>query len=225
MSRTRDLAWLLILSMAAAAAALSARSRHRAPPVEAAPHAPAPAETFGTVRGLLPSPPKAREVREAIRRVFADAVAADGGRAVAGDFNGDGSEDLAVVARPGPGRLAPINHELANWTVQDAQAAPLDASGARRVTVRQADLLLAVIHGHGARGWRNPEARQSYLVRNAVGSQARPRVVEDGRGLARPGSPRLRGDVIVEGIPGRPGFVYWSGARYVWFPLASAGAR
>jgi len=140
---------------------------------------------------------------------------------VAGDFNGDGSEDLAVVARSRAGKLTRINHELANWTLQDSLAPPPDASGAPppRVTVRQKDVLLAVIHGHGATGWRNPEARQSYLVRN---SPARPRVIQDVRGLAQAGSPRLRGDVIVDAMPGRPGFLYWSGSRYVWAPLRGA---
>jgi hypothetical protein len=83
--------------------------------------------------------------------------------------------------------------------------------------VRQEDVLLAVLHGHGATGWRNPEARQSYLVRNAVGDRLEPRSMEQAAdALAGTGVARLRGDVIVEAIGGRPGFLYWTGAKYAW---------
>ncbi len=177
----RDLAWLLLLSMAAAAVALSVHSGTASP------------------RPSLPAPPKARDVRAAIERVFGKAVTVDPARAAAGDFNGDDSEDLAVAARAAPAMLEQVNHDLANWTLQDA-AAPRPA----RVTVAREDTLLAVVHGYGAAGWRDPQARQSYLVRHGA---ARPRVARDAHGLA---------DVLVDDAPGHPGFLYWSGARYVW---------
>jgi len=223
-SRTRDLAWLALLSMAAAAAALSSRSRRAGPEVEAVPAALVSMHSLAPEPAPLPSSPRPRETQDAVWRVFGDAVAADTGRAVAGDFNGDGAPDLAVVVRPATGALNRINHELANWTLQDA-VEPLDPTRRRppRVIVAEGDVLLAVIHGYATGGWRNRQARQSYLVRNAC--HARPRVVQDGRGLARAG-PKLVGAVIVDdGASDRPGFLYWSGARYVWFtsPLASAG--
>lgn len=225
--RTRDLAWLLLLCMAATVAVLSSRGRHPGAQVEAVPPTSVSMDSPGPEPGPGPLPPTPRppETREAVGRVFKGAVAADAQRAVAGDFNGDGAEDLAVVARPGRAALARINHELANWTLQDALAPPLDASRARpaRVTVGEGDVLLAVIHGYGAGGWRNHEARQSYLVRNAVADQTRPRAAEPAGLAAGPGHPRLRGHVILDAVPGRPGFLYWSGARYVWFPLQTAG--
>jgi hypothetical protein len=219
-SRTRDLAWLLLLSMAAAAAALSARGRHRGPPVEAAPPATVPAAPSRATRAALPPAPRARDIRDAVRRVFEGVVVADARRAVAGDFNGDGDLDLAVVARPAAGALERINNELANWTLQDASAPALGAGGGSRVHVAEQDVLLAVIHGHGAGGWRNPQARQSYLVRN---SPARPRVVVDARGLAQAGSPCSRGHAIVDAVADRPAFLCWSGSRYVWTPRDPSG--
>lgn len=182
MRRMRDLAWLLLLSMAAAAASVSVHSGSASP------------------RSSTPAPPKARDVKAAIQRVFGEAVTVDPGRAATGDFNGDGSEDLAVAARPAPARLDHLNDDLANWTLQDASA----SRTSDRVTVARADALLAVVHGYGAAGWRDPQARQSYLVRHAV---ARPRVARDAHGLAQ---------VLVDDAPGHPGFLYWSGSRYVW---------
>jgi hypothetical protein len=145
-----------------------------------------------------------RQVREALRRVFGDAVAIEAGRAMAGDFNQDGSEDLAAVARAAPGGLAQINDEFANWIVQDAAAPGRASTG---VTVAASDPLLAVLHGHGSAGWRNPEARQAYLVRVSL---ARPRVVKH---------------ALVDDAPGHPGFLCWSGSRYVWSstPLPPGG--
>ena len=96
---------------------------------------------------------------------------------VAGDYNGDDVTDLAVAVRPrSPDALPSLNAELTTWSVQDA-AAPvtLTLSTPQPVKVAAGDLLLAVVHGVGVGGWRNPEARQSYLVKNAVGSVMRRR--------------------------------------------------
>ena len=219
-SRTRDLAWLALLSMAATAAVVSSRGRRAGNEAEAVPAALVSMDSLAPEPAPLPSPPRPRETEDAVRRVFGDAVAADTRRAVAGDFNGDGSLDLAVVVRPARGAMVRINHELANWTLQDAAPPPKGPGGPRppRVTVAEGDVLLAVIHGYGTGGWRSAEARQSYLIRNAC--HAGPRVVPDARGLAQAG-PRLRGAVIVDdGVSDRPGFLYWSGARYVWFASA-----
>src|SRR5690242_5707502 len=42
------------------------------------------------------------------------------GSFITGDFNGDGSPDLAAVVRPGPSKLDTINDPFSNWTIQDA---------------------------------------------------------------------------------------------------------
>src|SRR6185369_6084964 len=69
-----------------------------------------------------PRPPKADEVAGALSRVFNKAVSLDETRApsfVVGDFNGDGSQDLAVVTKATESALPEINNELANWILED----------------------------------------------------------------------------------------------------------
>ncbi|HEX7955887.1 MAG TPA: hypothetical protein VF508_03040, partial [Pyrinomonadaceae bacterium] len=79
----------------------------------AAPAAPAPANAA--------RPPDPAQVRAALERTYKGALAADTAAAqpVVGDFNGDGSEDLVVAARPAPGRVDELNDDLANWIVYD----------------------------------------------------------------------------------------------------------
>jgi hypothetical protein len=173
------------------------------PPVEAAP------------TGTLPeAPPRPAEIPLAVTRVFAATVdLARPSTFVAADLNGDGAQDLAVVVRAVPQRLAEINSEVANWIVQDPRG-PATTDRPGRTSVRGDEKLLAVIHGHGPAGWRNPEARQGYLVTDVPrGMKARPLedVVPKERAPDRP--PR---DVIVGDLAGSPGFLYWSGVRYVW---------
>ena len=210
---------LLLVAMAAAAAVLWATDRSRTSPVESPPRVAATAAPVDLPRRPQPRPPLPRQVRDALRRVFGDVVVIDASRALAGDFNDDGSEDLAAVARAAPAMLARVNDELANWIVQDA-AAPGRSS--TRVTVSPSDTLLAVLHGHGEPGWQNPEARQAYLVRVSL---TRPRLFVDNRGLVQavPGAPVKH--VVVDDLPGHPGFLYWSGSRYVWTSTPVPAAR
>lgn len=160
------------------------------------------------------------DLRGCVKRVYGDAVTVEVGRPdnyVTGDFNGDGSQDIAVVVRPARGKLGENNDELANWIlvdpreVQDPDAAKPDAKPGptpARVTVAQGDILLAVIHGHKAEGWRNPAATQTYLLKNAAGNDLK----------ARPRAPGRPPDVISETLAGREGFLLWDGARYFWRP-------
>jgi hypothetical protein len=208
---------LLLLAMAATALAFSVRSGRPTPPAEP------PPEAVAAVKAVAPAAPRPsaakprpRDARKAVRRVFGQAVTLDPASPAAGDFNGDGWEDLAAVVRAAPRMLDQVNDELSNWIRQDA-------TGPRggRVAVGAEDVLLAVIHGHGPEGWRSAAARQSYLVRNAP---SRPRATEDNAGLARAGSREPRGHVLVDDAPGRPGYLYWSGSRYVWTSLDGPAA-
>ena len=103
--------------------------------------------------------PKPEEVREAAKRVYRNAVTLDLSRFYVGDFNGDGSQDLAVVVKPAEGMLAQINNELAMWELEDPHLilAPslnrrtqrLPTRKPEPVRAKEGELLLAVIHGHG----------------------------------------------------------------------------
>jgi hypothetical protein len=174
-----------------------------------------------------PRPPKADEVVDALARVFNKSVSLDETRApsfVTGDFNGDGSEDLAVVTKATEGSLPEINNELANWILEDPRAIPIPGSKAanelqrpKPVQVEKTDSLLAIIHGVGPQGWRNREARQTFLLRNGAGTNMLVRSIADLRlepATAR--LPPLRGDVISETINGYRGLIFWTGAKYSW---------
>jgi hypothetical protein len=170
-------------------------------------------------------PPKPEEVREAVKRVYKDAVTIDTSRPsayVVGDFNGDGSQDIAVVVRPAKDKLEEINDEVANWIVEDPRQVALPdphksvqtlAPNSRPV-VKPNDLLLAVIHGYKKEGWRNREAQQTYLLDNAVGNSLAPTPLKDLRRAL--GNQDRAGDAIKETLAGEEGFLYWTGAKYAW---------
>jgi len=167
-----------------------------------------------------PVPPAAAgDARACLTRIFADVVVADPSRGrwfLDGDFNGDGSVDLAVAARPTAAGLDALNDPLANWIVEDPRQ-PRSPSTA----VASSDALLAVIHGYGPDGWRNPEARQTYVLKNSGGSTMR--AVPTSEAVAPvPGYERV-GHVIRETLDGSSGILYWNGARYVW--TAGEGIR
>src|SRR5262249_22316581 len=153
------------------------------------------------------------EVRATLARAFGGAVEPVRDDALVGDFNRDGSPDVAVEVHPAPGHLAEINDELANWTVQDATPPSAPDHPRARPLVADGERLLAILHGYGAHGWRDAQARQAYLVKNAGVPTARPP-----RGaypeLGRTGT-EAAGQVLASTSP-VPGVVYWTGARYAW---------
>jgi hypothetical protein len=172
-----------------------------------------------------PKPPQASEVNDKLARIFQGAVQAEAaGGALVGDFNGDGSEDIAVVVKPSADKLEEINSEVANWILGDPQnvvvpdttKAVQKLPAAERARVRPGDALLAVVHGYEQGGWRTPEAQQAYLLRNAAGRAPR---VEPRREAAEEFKaiiPHLSADIIREEIGGAPGFIYWTGGKYAW---------
>jgi hypothetical protein len=175
------------------------------------------------------APPKTDEVTEAVARVFDKSVKLDQNHAPAflvGDFNGDGSEDIAVIAKAGDDAVAQLNDELANWTLEDPKEIPIPGTPAanqlvrpKTVKVEKSDALLAIIHGAGPQGWRNRDARQAYLLKNAVGTSAAAQSAEALRSLSsKQNLPPLRGDAISEAINGRRGLIFWTGAKYAWAP-------
>jgi hypothetical protein len=187
--------------------------------VEAPPPAAQPAPAAEPVHLPKLSPPKLLEVQEAVKRVFKDAAVIDTNASpnfIAGDFNGDLSQDIAVVLRVAPGKLAEMNEEFPAWVLRD----PLTASNPalRKLQVEENDLLLAVIHGHGTNDWRDPQATQTHLLKNAVGSGLE---VLTGKDFVAANSkkkmPLVHGDLIGEVLQGTSGYLYFSGESYTWY--------
>ena len=181
----------------------------------------------------LPTPTQS-DVRNAIVRIYKDAVTVDASRFVVGDFNGDGSQDLAVVVRPAQGMLSEINSEVANWILEDPQKVAIPDPGKptqhlgpppRPPRVEESDTLLAVLHGFGPSGWRDPSSRQTYLLKNAVGTNLKSRQLADLLNSSNSKStlPKLRGDVINENIGDEPGFLFYTGAKYAWHRTSATG--
>jgi hypothetical protein len=182
-------------------------------------------------------PPEPTEAHEAIRRVYGETVFVDPSHPkyfIAGDFNGDDSIDLAVVVRPARGQVAKLNNELANWIRCDPQKVkpPVPQRHGRILlqmveptVIEEHDLLLAVIHGYGPEGWRNPQARQSYLLKNAVGDEVKLTQFKEAVKIVGKykDSPRLRGDVVSQTIDNKHGLLYYTGAKYAWHRLGTTG--
>jgi hypothetical protein len=204
--------------------------------LEEKPLPPAPVPTVDTaVVRSTPEPPAAKhaEVEQKIERVFKGAVTIETGRTpyfAVGDFNGDLSQDLAVAVRPVRSKLLEINDEVAPWIlvdpVQAAKPAPKGAYPAshaemikrRRVVIDEGDHLLAVIHGFQSKGWRDSQATQTYVLKDAVGVKMEPQAPKQ---IVWAGNknklPLILGDVIAQSINEQYGFLYYDGARYSWY--------
>ena len=186
------------------------------PPVEAPP-APVVQVDQPQQMSKLP-PPNLVKVQEAVTRVFKDSAVIDTSHKpvfIAGDFNGDLSQDIAVVLKPAPEKLSDLNEEFPSWIIRDPFAA--NEPRVPRPRVAANEVLLAVVHGYGENGWHDPQATQAFLLKCcglwdggtpakdvATASEARKR-------------PRLRGDVIAEVLSGTRGYLYYAGATYAWY--------
>jgi hypothetical protein len=167
-------------------------------------------------------PAKPEEVNDAMLRVFNGAAKINSGYApsfLIGDFNGDKSADIAIVVNPNADSLAEINSELANWTLEDVKAQEPSAKP-KTVKAEKTDTLIAIIHGVGEKGWRSEDARQTFLLKNALGTNP---TVESAAEHVKDLSPTSKasapaGHVIQESINGHLGLIYWTGARYAWRP-------
>jgi hypothetical protein len=198
------------------------------PPVaEAAP--PALASQPEPEKAVEPPPATIAEARAAIERVYKDAVSMDANYSpnfVVGDFNGDKSQDIAIVVRPAKEKLADINDELSSWMIRDPLSETLPELMVTRasrelkprsVITERDELLLAVIHGHGQPGWRNPEAQQTYLLKSAVGKNIKSETKKNLLKTSPDKRPPLIGDVVSETIAGQRGFIFYTGATYAWY--------
>jgi len=186
---------------------------------EATPTLPAaPADQTVVASNKLP-PPEPNAVRDAVKRVLKDAAVVDTTRNpsfVAGDFNGDLSQDLAVIIKPDPQKLSEMNEEFPTFILRDRLGALETKSP--RLRIAADEQLLAIIHGFGADGWRDPQATQTYVLKNAVGSEmessSRNDFIAANTGKK---TPPIRGDVVRETIQDQHGYLYYAGATYAWY--------
>jgi len=172
------------------------------------------------------SPPQLSEVQEAVRRIFKDAVSIDESRQpsfITADFNGDRSQDLAVILKPAKDKLSDMNQQFPPWILKDPFL--IENPGMKPLRITSEEVLLAVIHGYEAKGWRDPQATQTYLLKNAVGDGMLVRSKRD-VAAAHPEKqlPELKGDLIAESVKGQPGYLYYAGATYSWYdPMTFKG--
>jgi hypothetical protein len=158
---------------------------------------------------------KLPEVQEAVKRVFKTAAVLHpdhNPNFVTGDFNGDSFQDLAVILKPD--NVAEMNQEYPPWLLRD----PRTNGVPQDLQVRKDEVLLAVIHGYGANAWRDPEATQTFVLKNAVGDDLKVKtskefvIANTGKRLPRP-----QGDLIAENLNGTAGYLYYAVSTYSWY--------
>jgi hypothetical protein len=191
-------------------------SNSKSKPVGEAVPSPVPVEVKQKQLAALP-PPELDQVNQALARVFKSSVVMDTSQQpqfLAGDFNGDLSQDIAIVVKPAPGKLADVNQELPSWMTRDL----LQPNNKSTVPIAENDLLLAIIHGYGDKGWRDEQATQTFLIKNAVGSRL---TVQPGKPFVAANAgkelPRIHGDLINEVLRGASGYLYYTGPTYGWY--------
>ena len=224
-------------------AGLSGCARPPAPPiVEQQPSVPQESEAISSPPQPqeMPQLPPAtlEEVQGATKRIFKNAVVIDASREpnfLVGDFNGDLSQDLAVILRPAEGNLSELNQEFPNWIAREplgevllrnsklsahstAKALPNPAAG-QTVRFEQSDLLLAIIHGNGPLGWHDPEATQTHLLRHVVGANMRTLPLKAAAKAYKGVKPfpTIYGDLIQQTLIGQPGLLHFNGGIYAWY--------
>jgi hypothetical protein len=160
--------------------------------------------------------PKLPEVQNKINTVFKDAAVLHPNHNpnfFSGDFNGDASQDLVVILKPV--HLDELNRQFAPWLVRDPRS---NMSTPVRPPIQKDETLLAVIHGFGNNDWRDPEATQTFVLKNVVGNDMK---VKSGKEFLEANSgrklPRPQGDLIGETINGTEGYLYYTTSSYFWY--------
>ena len=183
--------------------------------VETSPgYQPSPQST--PVRISAPADPKLVEVQQAVKRVFKDAAVLDPNykpNFLAGDFNGDASQDIAIIIKPA--NLEELNQEYSPWLVRAPRTGKVDRT---RLKIEKDEALLAVIHGYGTNDWRDPEATQTFVLKDVVGNDLK---VHSGKEFVAANAgrklPRPQGDLIGETVQGTQGYLYYATSTYSWY--------
>jgi len=158
------------------------------------------------------------EVQDAVKRVFKDAALLHpehDPNFLVGDFNGDSSQDLAVILKPAPDKVSEMNQELPPWLLRDPRS---NGTAGQPLKIQKDETLLAVIHGYGANEWRDPAATQTFVLKNVVGNDLKVQSMKEfvsansGRKLPRP-----QGDLIGETLNGTRGYLYYAVSTYSWY--------
>lgn len=202
---------ILLIALIFCACSPSKRQAVEAPPVA---YQPTPEST--PIQLTPVSAPKSSEVELAVKRIFKDAAVIDTNynpSFLSGDFNGDGSQDLAVILKPA--KLDLMNQELPPWLVRQ----PRNIKASRTpAPIEKDETFLAVIHGYGANHWRDPDATQTFVLKDVVGQNLKVQSLKDfvsensGKKLPRP-----QGDLIGETVEGTAGYLYYAQATYSWY--------
>jgi rhodanese-related sulfurtransferase len=212
---TRTGIWLLTVSLAATflVGACSSTSKRV---VAEQPPAYQPTPQASPVRMAVAQAPKLSDVQEAVKRVFKDAAIVNTNynpNFLTGDFNGDSSQDIAVILKPV--KLEQMNEEYPAWLLREPRS---NKSPRTPLKIEKDETLLAVIHGYGANDWRDPEATQTFLLKNVVGDDLR---VHTGKEFVSTNSgrnlPKPQGDLIGETLNGTPGYLYYAVSTYAWY--------
>jgi hypothetical protein len=198
---------------------LSACKSAPKPKAEASPSAAyksTPDSAATPVTPSLVSAPNLPEVQNKIKTIFKDAAVLNPGHSpnfFSGDFNGDAAQDLAVILKPV--NLEELNRKFTPWLVRDPRS---NISTRVRPSIEKDETLLAVIHGYGTNDWRDPEATQTFVLKNAVGNDMK---VKTGKEFVEANSgrklPRPQGDLIGETINGTQGYLYYATSTYSWY--------
>jgi hypothetical protein len=204
--------WLLTIVVLMLTACSSTSKRVA---VEQAPaYQPTPEST--PVRLTAATAPKLPEVQDKIKQVFKDAAVLDPNHNpnyLMGDFNGDACQDLAVIIKPA--NLEKMNQEYSPWLLR----APRTNRTARApLKIDKDEVLLAVIHGYGTNDWRDPEATQTFVLKNVVGNDLK---VHSGKEFVAANAgrklPRAQGDLIGQTLQGTQGYLYFATSSYSWY--------
>lgn len=214
---------LILIVLAFTLCACSSTAKRQV--AEAPPLAYQPTPESTPIPLAVTSAPKQVEVQQAVKRIFKDAAVLDTNynpSFLTGDFNGDGSQDIAVILKPV--KLDEMNQELPPWLVRQPRTNRVTPV---RIPIDKNDTLLAVIHGYGENHWRDPEATQTFVLKDVVGSNLKVESPKDfiaantGRKLPRP-----QGDLIGETVGGSVGYLYYAQATYSWYdPKTFTGAE
>jgi hypothetical protein len=190
-------------------------------------------QLFAVLFALAAAPrvPAPDDVADALNRAYGGVVTAQPGRApafVTGDFNWDGSEDLAAVVTPADGKLDAINSDVANWLLVDPTKVRIPdflprrtgQAPSTRTVVRKGDALLAIIQGEKSEGWRSRQASHFLLLADRGATNLKRWSRNDFYAAIRHSPSRVtsvRGDVIGETRGGSRGFLLYEGGKYAWY--------